>query len=192
MILSKGWMLPRSKGMKGDKLHWWCCGTNCHQRGRRWSNFQRNCYLAHNSSWLISSSCCYYQHTVGNIDQLLFNCARLIVCITQSTCTKISYFYTPHDVRDLKPVVGHFAEWYNLTYWNICKKLLHVSFNPLNSKLNPICHLLALLGAHHIFHVSGLRVKHQIWDVIKLNYLALRYHEAQYESCIEIEWCRRW
>jgi hypothetical protein len=32
-------------------------------------------------------------------------------------------------------------------------------FNPLNAELNPICHLLALLGAHHIFHVSGLRVK---------------------------------
>ena len=32
-------------------------------------------------------------------------------------------------------------------------------FNPLNTKLNPICHLLALLGAHHILHVSGLRVK---------------------------------
>ena len=33
------------------------------------------------------------------------------------------------------------------------------AFNPLNSELNPICHLLALLGANHIFHVSGLRVK---------------------------------
>jgi len=32
------------------------------------------------------------------------------------------------------------------------------SLNPLNTELNPICHLLALLGAHHIFHVSGLRV----------------------------------
>jgi transposase len=32
-------------------------------------------------------------------------------------------------------------------------------FNPLNAELNPICHVLALLGAHHIFHVSGLRVK---------------------------------
>jgi len=31
-------------------------------------------------------------------------------------------------------------------------------FNPLNAKLNLICHLLALLGAQHIFHVSGLRV----------------------------------
>ena len=31
--------------------------------------------------------------------------------------------------------------------------------NPLKVELNPICHLLALLGARHIFHVSGLRVK---------------------------------
>jgi len=30
--------------------------------------------------------------------------------------------------------------------------------NPLNAEFNPICHLLALLGAHHIFHVSGIRV----------------------------------
>ena len=32
-------------------------------------------------------------------------------------------------------------------------------FNPLNDELNPICHLLALLGAHHIFHISRIRVK---------------------------------
>jgi len=31
-------------------------------------------------------------------------------------------------------------------------------FNPLNADLNPICQLLALLGAHLIFHVSELRV----------------------------------
>jgi len=29
-------------------------------------------------------------------------------------------------------------------------------FNPLNAELNPICHLLALLGAHHILHVSRI------------------------------------
>jgi len=33
--------------------------------------------------------------------------------------------------------------------------------NPLNAELNPICHLLALLGAQHIFHVSRIRVKDQ-------------------------------
>jgi len=35
-------------------------------------------------------------------------------------------------------------------------------FNPLNAELNPICHLLALLGAHHFFHVSRIRVKYVI------------------------------
>jgi hypothetical protein len=30
--------------------------------------------------------------------------------------------------------------------------------NPLNSELNPTCQLLALLGAHNIFHVSELSV----------------------------------
>jgi hypothetical protein len=39
------------------------------------------------------------------------------------------------------------------------KIYLKIGINPLNAELNPICHLLALLGAHHIFHVSRLRVK---------------------------------
>jgi hypothetical protein len=28
--------------------------------------------------------------------------------------------------------------------------------NPLKAELNPICHLLALLGAHHILHINRL------------------------------------
>ena len=31
--------------------------------------------------------------------------------------------------------------------------------NPLNPELNPICYLLALLGAHYFLHVSRIRVK---------------------------------
>ena len=34
-----------------------------------------------------------------------------------------------------------------------------LGFNPLNAELNPICHLLALVRAHHILHVSRVRVK---------------------------------
>ena len=37
--------------------------------------------------------------------------------------------------------------------------LVIVRFNPLNPELNPICYLLALLGAHHFLHVSRIRVK---------------------------------
>ena len=32
------------------------------------------------------------------------------------------------------------------------------ALNPLNAELNPICHLLASLGAHHFLHVSRIRV----------------------------------
>jgi len=46
---------------------------------------------------------------------------------------------------------------------NVCKVLTFwhwsFTFNPLNPKLNPICYLLALLGAHHFLHVSRIRVK---------------------------------
>ena len=37
--------------------------------------------------------------------------------------------------------------------------IITIIFNSLNSQLNPICHLLALLGAHHIVHVSRIRFK---------------------------------
>ena len=35
---------------------------------------------------------------------------------------------------------------------------LIININPLNAELNPICHLLALLGAHHILHIGRIRV----------------------------------
>jgi hypothetical protein len=34
-----------------------------------------------------------------------------------------------------------------------------LTFDPLNAELSLICHLLALLGAHHILHVSRIKVK---------------------------------
>ena len=40
------------------------------------------------------------------------------------------------------------------------KSYSHLFISPLNAELNPICHLLALLGAHHIPYVSRIRVKY--------------------------------
>jgi hypothetical protein len=42
----------------------------------------------------------------------------------------------------------------------LCHKttMTETSINPLNTELNPICYLLALL-AHHFLHVSKIRVK---------------------------------
>jgi len=44
-------------------------------------------------------------------------------------------------------------------FYSILRSHRQVTFNPLNAELNPICHLLALLGTHHILHVSRIRVK---------------------------------
>jgi len=40
---------------------------------------------------------------------------------------------------------------------NSLVSLIHI--NPLKPELNPICYLLALLGAHHFLHISRIRVK---------------------------------
>ena len=46
-----------------------------------------------------------------------------------------------------------FVPFHSPTFYTI------VTFNPLNPELNPICYLLALLGAHHFLHISRIRVK---------------------------------
>ena len=62
--------------------------------------------------------------------------------------------------------------WYfHRADWNFVKSVLFTArsqkltvkqpnhyINPLHAELNLICHLLALLSIHHIFHVSGFRV----------------------------------
>ena len=59
--------------------------------------------------------------------------------------------------------------WNNKFYYKVAScwsfLLIHtrlhgpMNINPLNAKLNSICHLLALLGAHPILHISRIRVK---------------------------------
>jgi hypothetical protein len=41
-----------------------------------------------------------------------------------------------------------------------------VRINPLYAELNPLCHLLALLRAHHFLHVNRIRVKKTITLVL--------------------------
>ena len=42
-----------------------------------------------------------------------------------------------------------------------------IGINPLNPELNPICYLLALLGAHHFLHVSRIRVKLHVAECLR-------------------------
>ena len=45
-----------------------------------------------------------------------------------------------------------------------------VGFNPLNAELNPIRHLLALVGARHIVHVSRIRVNWLGHGIVSLHW----------------------
>jgi hypothetical protein len=67
-----------------------------------------------------------------------------------NTCTNSIFFLT---VWARTRVQNDFYHLHSLRFSNS----LHI--NPLNAELNPICHLLALAGAHHFVHVSRLRVK---------------------------------
>jgi len=72
---------------------------------------------------------------------------------------KRQYIFTRlHDVRPLRTIVFIGAA---MGGGGALKppKCCFVRFNPLKPELNPICYLLALLGAHHFLHVSRIRVK---------------------------------
>jgi len=45
--------------------------------------------------------------------------------------------------------------------WQLIDRRVENHLNSSNAELNPICHLLALLGAHPILHVSRIMVKRQ-------------------------------
>jgi hypothetical protein len=50
-----------------------------------------------------------------------------------------------------------------------CVLALLNGFNPSNAELNPISHLLALLGAHHILHVSRIGVNRFLLSTTAIN-----------------------
>ena len=54
-----------------------------------------------------------------------------------------------------------FATSIRSTYTYFCEEAFSQLeiINPLNPELNPICYLLALIGAHHFLHVSRIQVK---------------------------------
>jgi hypothetical protein len=64
------------------------------------------------------------------------------------------------------------------TKWGMVKYSAHI--NPLNAKLNPNFHLLALLGAHHILHFSRVRVKIRWQNILTITWGYLSNTESHY------------
>ena len=101
-----------------------------------------------------------------------------------------------HHVTILQCYNTTMLQYYNVTILQCYNTLMLKSpyINPLNAELNPICHFSALLGAHHILHVSKIRVKttpcYNITIVQYFSTLILQYHITILEySHVIIPWC---
>ena len=117
--------------------------------------------------------------------------ARVVMPYKETRCPFCrelgGYQVQPEWVCNIWPTPGRSKSLFHpqdtLTYWNQPTaggwRKIRIEFkgrrfnfvnlcfllNPLNAELNPICLLLALLEAHHIFHVSRIRVKFHLLSV---------------------------
>jgi hypothetical protein len=67
-------------------------------------------------------------------------------------------FYTIRCSSPSWAVIKDTNNGFDTPFQALSKAYQLISFQPFNAQLNPICHLLALLGAHPILHVSRIRV----------------------------------
>ena len=72
-------------------------------------------------------------------------------------------------------------------------QIFYLRINPLKAELNPICRLLALLGAHLIFHFSGLRFNPVLFDrTLSFATVTVRKNRQQYfHKCWVSKYLRR-
>ena len=73
------------------------------------------------------------------------------------TALRLYLHLTNRKYRVIQMIVGVLTTCH--TQYTSDRRICVFLFNPLNPELNPICYLLALLGAHHFLHVSRIRVK---------------------------------
>jgi len=102
----------------------------------------------------LSTHCVYYLS--GNVS----NVSPTQDLVTDYSGSDFSWFYSvfsrSFSRRIFKWSATRSCQW---IYDYIPIRTQACEFNPLNPELNPICYLLALLGAHHFLHVSRIRVK---------------------------------
>ena len=88
-----------------------------------------------------------------SLPQFLWN-ITVVVYVTLLAKVKFFIYFASvfgDSFRSFSYIVMVFVSHSRLIHWE--------TFNPLNAELNPICHLLALLGVHHFLHVSRIKVK---------------------------------
>ena len=92
----------------------------------------------------------------------------MAVLYSCSDCVNLVHIYSTthstHKIGSSFPVIKRAFQSLTPFYKDkavfiTCSNQTNVAVNPLNAELNPICYLLALLGAHHFLHISRIRVK---------------------------------
>jgi len=102
------------------------------------------------------------------------------------------YNFFPHDLINGK-LFGGKKLLNKICVFRISLQLLPETFliNSLNAELNPTCHLLPLLGAHHILHVSRIRVKEEISEIWWNIYIGLHVKYLLFLSDFNEPWIFR-
>jgi len=82
---------------------------------------------------------------------------KYTILVNLKSAKPFKAFLTFHTARSFTAALNRTELWNLLSQ----KNPIHIlnDIKPLNPELNPICYLLALLGAHHFLHVSRIRVK---------------------------------
>ena len=112
---------------------------------------------------VICNCSCWHIHTVA-----LFNFKLWADYIRGIFAEFISSSVSSRSVKNLTCKRSMFHSRWNYGYIEVLKWLLasclsplwykNLDINPIKAELNPIRHLLALVGARHIVHVSRIRV----------------------------------
>ena len=115
--------------------------------------------------------------TVCPRNSVLYSFGRLLFCIKQELQLKTGRYQLMDEIAHVRWELRSSGMWcwkaedegttvsgVTDIFVPLCKMSPVTSesymaiFNPLNPELNPVCHLLALLGAHPILHISRIRV----------------------------------
>jgi len=143
------------------------CGSNCRflvpskadfypihgvRRNTNYHNSKMSVFTTLHS-WLAYTKWLLHRQVLRCLDRTIirYKVGQYFTIMFYVFCRPVVPFtlYLPlnFQINDLDTLIEH-----SLPY-------LMMAVNPLNPELNPICYLLALLGAHHFLHVNRIRVK---------------------------------
>jgi len=94
----------------------------------------------------------------NTVSLLSVYCMQDIPLVFGSMQYSVSHTIYPTDLLHT-PSILHFETFKKFLIYFQVSASQEYTINPLKAELNTICHLLALLGAHRILHVSRISVK---------------------------------